>query len=452
VSPERLLAGYPQAGSRFDEMLEAPGQPRPHWAAFFDTLAGAAPARVRDRVAAVEREVRDSGLTYNIYADPQGADRPWSLDALPLIVPAHEWAGIEAAIAQRARLLNAMLLDLYGPQRLLAEGALPPRLVLGHSAFQRPACGTAFASGVALFSYAADLARSPDGRWWVVADRTQAPSGAGYAIQNRLIVSRVFPKLFRDLHAERLAGFFATLRDALADLAPRDDGPPLTVLLTPGPYNETYSEHSLLARYLGFPLAEGSDLTVRGGRVWLKTVEGLRRVHAILRRQDDDFCDPLELRSDSALGVPGLTDCARRGTVFVANAIGSGVLETGALMGFLPALSERLLGEPLRMPSVATWWLGEPAALEDALARVRSLVFKPADPALREEPVFGQDLDAAQAQALVRRIRRQPEAWLAQELVRLSQAPVYDRQAPLRLNAARSASACSRSPPARATA
>jgi uncharacterized circularly permuted ATP-grasp superfamily protein/uncharacterized alpha-E superfamily protein len=433
--PDRLLAGYPRAESRFDEMLEGPGRPREHWAAFFDTLAGAAPARVRDRVATLEREVRDSGLTYNIYADPQGADRPWSLDALPLILPAHEWAAIEAAVAQRARLLNAVLVDLYGPQRLLAEAALPPRLVLGHSAFQRPACGTAFPYGTALFSYAADLARSPDGRWWVVADRTQAPSGAGYAIQNRLIVSRVFPKLFRDLHAQRLAGFFATLRDALADFAPRDDGPPLTVLLTPGPYNETYSEHSLLARYLGFPLAEGSDLTVRGGKVWLKTVEGLRRVHAILRRQDDDFCDPLELRSDSALGVPGLTDCARRGTVFVANAIGSGVLETGALMGFLPGLCERLFGESLRMPSVATWWLGEPAALDDALHRIRELVFKPADPALREEPVFGQDLDGARAQALIRRIRRQPEAWIAQELVRLSQAPVYDRETPLRLNA-----------------
>lgn len=434
-----LLAAYPRTEPRFDEMLGDGGRPRPHWAGLVDLLARAEPARMRDRIATIEREIRDSGLTYNMYADPKGAERPWALDALPMIIAADEWPAIEAAVAQRARLLDAVLGDLYGPQTLLEEGALPPRLVLGHSAFQRAACGAAPAgrpAGMpALFVYAADLARSPDGRWWVVADRTQAPSGAGYAIENRLIVSRIFPRLFRDLHAQRLAGFFATLRKSMRAFAPAGDGPHLPVLLTPGPYNETYSEHSLLARYLGFTLVEGSDLTVRGGKVWLKTVEGLRRVHSILRRQDDDFCDPLELRADSALGVPGLTDCARRGSVLVANAIGSGVLESGAMMGFMPGLAQRLLGEELAMPSVATWWLGEPAALADALPRMSQLVFKPADPVLRQEPVFGQDLDAAQARTLAARIRRHPEAWIAQELVRLSQAPVWDRHHPGHLGA-----------------
>jgi uncharacterized circularly permuted ATP-grasp superfamily protein/uncharacterized alpha-E superfamily protein len=430
-----LLAAYPRAEPRFDEMLGEGGRPRAHWASLVDMLARAEPARMRDRIATIEREIRDSGLTYNMYADPKGAERPWALDALPMIIPADEWPAIEAAVAQRARLLDAVLADLYGPQQLLAEGLVPPRLVLGHSAFRRPACGATPTGRPSLVVYAADLARSPDGRWWVVADRTQAPSGAGYAIENRLIVSRIFPQLFRDLHAQRLAGFFVALRDTLRDFAPSGDGPQLTVLLTPGPYNETYSEHSLLARYLGLTLVEGSDLAVRGGKVWLKTVEGLRRVHAILRRQDDDFCDPLELRSDSALGVPGLTDCARRGSVLMANAIGSGVLESGAMMGFLPRLSERLLGEPLKMPSIATWWLGEPAALADALPRMSQLVFKPADPVLREEPIFGQDLDAVGARSLAARIRRHPEAWIAQELVRLSQAPVYDRTRPGHLGA-----------------
>ncbi len=430
-----LLAAYPSAAPRFDEMLGEDGGPRPHWAPLVDTLARAEPARMRDRIATIEREIRDAGLTYNMYADPKGAERPWALDALPMIIAADEWPAIEAAVAQRARLLDAVLADLYGPQALLADGDLPPRLVLGHSAFQRAACGLRPAGRPALVVYAADLARSPDGRWWVVADRTQAPSGAGYAIENRLIVSRIFPRLFRDLHAQRLAGFFATLRDSMRAFAPTGDGPHLPVLLTPGPYNETYSEHSLLARYLGFTLVEGGDLTVRGGKVWLKTVEGLRRVHAILRRQDDDFCDPLELRADSALGVPGLTDCARRGSVLVANAIGSGVLESGAMMGFLPALARRLLGEELSMPSVATWWLGEPAALDDALPRMAELVFKPADPVLRQEPVFGQDLDRARARALAAQIRRHPEAWIAQEQVRLSQAPVLERQHPGRLGA-----------------
>ncbi len=430
-----LLAAYPRSEPRFDELLDDAGRPRPHWAGLVEAIARAEPARMRDRIATVEREIRDSGLTYNMYADPKGAERPWALDALPMIIGAEEWPAIEAAVAQRARLLDAVLGDLYGPQTLLADGLLPPRLVLGHSAFQRAACGTRPAGQPALFVYAADLARSADGRWWVVADRTQAPSGAGYAIENRLIVSRVFPGLFRDLHAQRLAGFFATLRDSMRAFAPTGDGPHLPVLLTPGPYNETYSEHSLLARYLGFTLVEGSDLAVRAGKVWLKTVEGLRRVHAILRRQDDDFCDPLELRADSALGVPGLTDCARRGSVLVANAIGSGVLESGATMGFLPAIARRLLGEELSMPSVATWWLGEPAALDDALPRMAQLVFKPADPVLRQEPVFGPDLDRERARALAARIRRHPEAWVAQELVRLSQAPVLDREHPGRLDA-----------------
>jgi uncharacterized circularly permuted ATP-grasp superfamily protein len=425
-----LLAAYPRAAPRFDEMLGADGAPRPHWAGLVEMLARAEPARMRDRIATIEREIRDSGLTYNMYADPKGAERPWALDALPMIIGDDEWAQIERGVAQRARLLDAVLRDLYGAQSLLVDGVIPPRLVMGHSAFQRPACGIGTLAAPPLIVYAADLARSPDGRWWVVADRTQAPSGAGYAIENRLIVSRIFPKLFRDLHTRRLAGFFVALRDALRDFAPAGDGPPLTVVLTPGPYNETYSEHSLLARYLGFTLVEGSDLTVRGGKVWLKTVDGLRRVHAILRRQDDDFCDPLELRSDSALGVPGLVDCARRGSVLMANAIGSGVLEGGALMGFLPKLSEHLLGEPLVMPSVATWWLGEPAALADALPRTAQLVFKPADPLVRDEPVFGMDLDAAGARSLAARIRRHPQAWIAQELVRLSQAPVYDRERP----------------------
>jgi uncharacterized circularly permuted ATP-grasp superfamily protein len=173
-------------------------------------------------------------------------------------------------------------------------------VVFGHSGFLPPAIGIRPSGGVHLFQYAADLARAPDGRWWVVSDRTQAPSGAGYAVENRLVVSRVFPELFRNLNVQHLASFFAALRDSMLRYAPRGDGPQRIALLTPGPYNETYFEHALLARYLGFALVEGSDLSVRDGRVWMKTVDGLQRVHAILRRQDDDYCDPLELRSDSA--------------------------------------------------------------------------------------------------------------------------------------------------------
>ena len=427
--PARLLSGYPLAADRYDKMLAAPGVPRAHWREFVAGLAARAGPRLAQTQAQIEREVRDQGITYNVYADPQGADRPWQVDPLPLLIAADEWSRIEAGVAQRAELLNRVLADLYGAQELLRGGALPPSVVFGHRGFLRPAQGLRPPGGIHLFHYAADLARSPDGRWWVVADRTQAPSGAGYALENRLVVSRVLPQVFRDLQVQHLAAWFDALRDALRHWAPLGDGPPLIALLTPGPYNETYHEHALLARYLGFTLVEGGDLTVREGKLWLKTVAGLERVHALLRRQDDEYCDPLELRPDSALGVPGLTDCARRGQVLLANALGSGVLESGALLGYLPRLAELMLGEALRLPSVATWWLGEPAAFADAWERLDHLLIKPLDRAGGETSRFGADLSASERDALRARIGRAPQRYVAQEWVRVSQAPVLDRDA-----------------------
>ena len=425
-----LLADYAVPTTRYDELLAAAGVPRAHWDAFLRALASRPSLEIGDTLSLMEREIRENGITYNVYADPKGADRPWEVDPLPLLLSADEWAGIEAGIAQRADLLNRVLGDIYGPQTLLRSGAIPAPVIFGHSGFLRPVQGIRPAGGVHLFQYAADLARAPDGSWWVVSDRTQAPSGAGYALENRLVVSRVFPQMFSDLNVQHLAAYFAALRDSLLRYAPKPgpgDGAPLAVLLTPGPYNETYFEHALIARYLGFPLVEGSDLTVRSGCVWMKTVEGLKRVHAILRRQDDDYCDPLELRSDSALGVAGLTDCVRRGTVFVGNALGSGVIESGALLGYLPKLSEQLLGEPLKLPSVATWWLGEPAAFEDAWKRLDKVLIKPLERSAREPALFGADLTADERILLRARVAARPQRFVAQEWVQVSQAPVLER-------------------------
>ena len=399
---------------------------------------------MHQRVEAVERQVHENGVTYNIYADPKGMQRPWELDALPFILPADEWAQIEQAVRQRATLLNRILGDVYGDQKMLAEGLLPPALIHGHAGFLRPCHGIRQGDDVALHLIAVDLARSPDGRWWVVTDRTQAPSGAGYALENRSVISRAFPELLRELDVQSISGFFDTLRDSLTHWGRRcaavtaepitsgvprggagGDAPPLIVLMTPGPFNETYYEQTYLARHLGFPLVEGGDLTVRNGLVWLKTLSGPQRVHVILRRVDDDFCDPLELRPDSALGVAGLTEAARRGTVVIANGLGSNLLESGALLGYLPALCRRLLGESLRMPSVATWWCGEPAALEEVVADLGKLIIKPAFPQLRMEPVFGQDLDPAAMADMVARMRAQPHNYVAQETVQVSQAPVW---------------------------
>ena len=426
-----LLAAYAVPDSRFDEMLESAGVPRPHWDAFLRSLAAREGPEISDTLSLMEREIRENGITYNVYADPKGADRPWEVDPLPLLLSAGEWETIEAGIAQRAELLNQVLADIYGPQNLLRTGAIPAPVIFGHSGFLHPVKGVGPAGGVHLFQYAADLARAPDGSWWVVSDRTQAPSGAGYALENRLVVSRVFPQMFSDLNVQHLASFFAGVRDSLLHWAPKPapgEGPPLVVLLTPGPYNETYFEHALLARYLGFALVEGSDLTVRSGCVWMKTVEGLKRVHAILRRQDDDYCDPLELRSDSALGVAGLTDCARRGTVFVGNALGSGVIESGALLGYLPKLSKQLLGEPLKLPSVATWWLGEPAAFDDAWKRLDKLLIKPLERSVREPAIFGADLTHDERVLLRARVAARPQRYVAQEWVHVSQAPVLERR------------------------
>lgn len=429
-----LLAIYPHHALRYDEMLTAAGAVRPHWRRFFIQLDSISPEAMRQRLDFVDRRIQENGVTYNVYAQPDGADRPWALDPLPLIIAPDEWRRISAAVAQRATLLNAMLADLYGEQRLLAEGLLPPALVYGQHGYLWPCRGVQPAGDTWLHFYAVDLARSPDGRWWVIADRTQAPSGAGYALENRLIVSRVFPELFRDLQVQHLADFFRSLQDSLAGLAPVDDGEqPQIVLLTPGPYNETYFEHAYLARYLGFPLVEGHDLTVRGDTVFLKTLRGLKRVHVILRRTDDSYCDPLELRGDSALGIAGLLTAVRARRVVVANALGSGLLGSGALMGFLPAISRRLLGEDLAMPSVATWWCGEKPAFDYVREHFDDLVIKPAYPTQRLDPVFGRELKGEARADLLRRMEARPHAYAAQELVNLSQAPIWSRDHERRL-------------------
>ncbi|WP_110951046.1 circularly permuted type 2 ATP-grasp protein [Pseudomonas bohemica] len=420
-----LLDRYPLSAGTYHEMLDASGAVRPHWQRFYEHLQRSTPSQLIQRQALLARQIQENGVTYNVYADPKGADRPWELDLLPHLIPVDEWQQVAAGIAQRARLLNAVLADLYGPQTLIAEGLLPAELVFGHNNFLWPCQGVTPPEGTFLHVYAVDLARTPDGRWWVTADRTQAPSGAGYALENRLIVSRAFPELYRDLEVQHLSGFFRSLQETLARQAPSNNDVPLVVLLTPGRFNESYFEHLYLAGQLGYPLVEGSDLTVRDATVYLKTLSGLRRVHAIMRRLDDDFCDPLELRTDSALGVPGLLEAVRQGRVLVANALGSGVLESPGLLGFLPKINEHLFGEELILPSIATWWCGEPPVLAQALEKMPELVIKPAFPSQSFAPVFGRDLNDEQRHALAARMQARPYAYVAQELAQLSHAPVW---------------------------
>lgn len=424
---DRLLAHYAPLSARYDEMVDDERRPREHWRGLLEQLSALPAGALLDRSFFVDEALASDGVSFNMYTQ-KGQSRPWELDVLPFPVPEAEWREIAAAVAQRARLLDAVLRDLYGAQTLLAEGLIPPALVFGQRSFLWPAHGIRPAGGLALYVYAADLARAPDGRWWVLGDRTRGPSGAGYALQNRMTLARAFPDAFRKLHVEPLAPFFSALSDSLYRLSPTRGETPLAVLLTPGPMTSTYFEQSFLARYLGFPLVEGQDLIVRGDSVFLKTLRGLRRVHAILRRLDDEYCDPVELRADSAIGVPGLLHAIRAGNVVVANALGSAVLETSAFTGFYPAVNERLFGEALKMPSIATWWCGEPAALEYVVTHLDDLVIKPAYPSIQLDPVFGHRLDADGKKQLVERIRAQPHAWLGQEWARLSQAPTWMRE------------------------
>jgi uncharacterized circularly permuted ATP-grasp superfamily protein/uncharacterized alpha-E superfamily protein len=402
--------------------LDGGGQVRGHWQTLIEGLLEDDARAARHATEFTRRMIVENGITYNVYADLKGRDRPWILDPLPYLISAQEWQAIEAGIAQRARLLNTVLVDLYGKQELLSQGALPPEIPFGHPNFLWPCTGLKLPEDRWLSIYAADLARSADGRWWVLADRTQAPSGPGYALENRQIVRRAFPHLAQSMDVRPLGAFFAALRDELLRGAEEE---PLAVVLTPGSFNETYFEHAYLSRQLGFPLVEGHDLTVRDETVYLKTLSGLKRVHSILRRLDDDFCDPMELRADSTLGVPGLFAAVRKGNVVVANALGSGVLESAAWLGFLPAVAEQLIGEKLRLPSVASWWCGEPPALESVIANLPNLVIKPSFPNQKLGPVFGSELNADERQALIARIRARPHAFVAQEHLAFSQAPVW---------------------------
>jgi uncharacterized circularly permuted ATP-grasp superfamily protein/uncharacterized alpha-E superfamily protein len=427
VVPWRLLEDYRPLAGVYDEMSSGAGQPRAHCEVLVHSLEGLGRTELSSRWEGAKRAIRDNGVTYNVYGDPQGVDRPWTLDMLPLLIAPAEWSRIEGALLQRSRLLNTVLADLYGAQRLLREGLLPPSLVLANPSFLRPCHGMRVPNDTYVHLLAVDLGRSPDGQWRVVADRTQAPSGAGYALENRIVMSRSLPEAFRDCHVQRLGAFFRAHRDGLMALAPRDRRDhPRVVLLTPGPLNETYFEHAYLARYLGFTLVEGADLTVRDSRVFIKTLEGLRQVDVILRRLDDGFCDPLELRSDSALGVAGLVEAVRAGHVTVANALGSGLIEAPGMAAFLPALCRHLLGEELLLSPARSWWCGHPDDLQYVLAHLEELVIKQSFPSVARQPVFGRTLNAEQKSLLRSSLLARPEEYVGQSEVALSTAPVWN--------------------------
>ncbi len=423
-----FISAYAPRPQGFDEMMSAEGAVRPHWAPLIQGIAAAGAEGLRERRESARQLLREHGVTYNVYDDGESAERTWDLDVLPFVLDAAEWAELEAGLIQRTRLLNLVLADIYGPQRLVQDGLIPPALLHANPGFLRCCHGIRPPRDLFLTLHAVDLTRAPNGRWWVMSDRTQAPSGVGYALENRAILSRILPDEFRASQIHRLGGFFAQRKAGLRSLAPWTSAPNI-VLLTSGPYTETYFEHAYLARYLGYPLVEGSDLTVRDRRVFLKTLDGLQPVDVIIRRVDDTWCDPLELRGDSLLGVPGLVEAARAGHVAISNALGTGAVETTALLAFLPALARHLLGEKLRIPNAATWWCGQESERDYALRSLHSLVVKRAFVGGHAEPSFGEKLDPADLDGLAARIRANPHTYVGQERVALSTAPVWNGDA-----------------------
>ncbi|KAF0101841.1 MAG: hypothetical protein FD187_2775 [bacterium] len=414
---------YHSLPDAWDEMWNPQAGVRPHWRQLVEGLAGLDARDWSARNQRIKRLLRENGVTYHVYDDPRGYTRTWELDPVPLVLGAGEWAAIEVGLEQRARLLDLVLRDLYGPQTLLRRGLLPPELILGHAGYLRPLLGALPAHRHHLIFYAADLARGPDGRVWVMADRTQSPSGAGYALENRSVMARTFPELLESNRVVRLNAWLDTVQASLNALADRAREIPQVVVLSPGPANETYFEHAYLAARLGYSLAQGDDLTVKDGRVWLKSVQGLKPVDVILRRVDEEWCDPLELRADSRLGTAGLVEAVRRGQVALANPLGSGLLENPALMPFLPALARILLGEELLLPTAATWWCGQEQEKAHVLANLARLVLKPINRGYSCETVFGADLDRKQLAAWKDRIRAQPHLYVGQEPLTLSTVP-----------------------------
>jgi len=423
TTPRSITQFYATRLGDYDEMYAGEGQLLPHWQALMQELDQLGSEGLERRRLEAQRLLRENGVTFNVHDGLRGAATPWQLDPIPLFISDDEWTVIEAGLVQRAEVLNLVLADLYGSQSLLKQGLMPPELVFSHAGFQRSCVGIRAPGGRPLVISSSNLARGPDGRMWVIDDRAQAPTGAGYALENRMVMTRIAPELFRDCHVKRLASFFQPMRDRLARLAPQNREDPRIVVLTAGPYSPSYFEHAYLADYLGYALVQGDDLSVRDGRVWLKSLEGLHQVDVILRRIDDAYCDPLELREDSRLGVTGLLQAARLGHVAIANPIGSSILENPGLMPFLPSIARHFLGEDLKLPSVATWWCGQPRECNFVLENLDKLVIKTIHRTRGYRAIFGAQLTASEQAELRARILHRPHLYIGQEMVSFSTAP-----------------------------
>ncbi len=444
----QLIAGYRPLEGVPDEMIDPAGNVRPGWSELLSGFDELGPEGLAARFERADQYLRDAGVYYRKYDGAAGKERAWPLAHVPLIIDETDWMLITRGLTQRAELLERLVADIYGDNQLVARGVLPPELIGQNPEFLRPLVGIAPAGGHYLHFCAFELGRGPDGNWWVLGDRTQAPSGAGFALENRVATTRALSDIYGRMHVHRLAAFFRDFRNALNGEDRSNEG--RVAILTPGQHNETYFEHAYIARYLGFMLLEGEDLVVEDGRVMVRTVAGLMPVNVLWRRMDASFTDPLELRFDSRIGTPGLVEALRRGSISIVNALGSGILETRAFAAFMPRLSQALLGEPLELPTIATWWCGQDAERAHVLDNFDRMMIGPAFSTIlpiedREHTVLGGSLEPTAREALRERLAEEGGALVGQEPARLSTAPVYvggrlePRPITLRVYAARTA-------------
>ncbi len=422
--PVSLLNSYRNAGGSFDELLTSKSEIRPAWHQFTSHFNRLGKVEFTRRWEQSQRLIYENGLAYSPYGDPDASGRPWELDAMPLVLSSVEWDEVAKGVAQRAQVFQLVLQDLLGPQRLLRDGILPSSLLFDHPGFRLPYLGLENLKSYMPF-YAGDLGRSPDGRWWLMADRTESPSGIGFALENRVVISRMMPDIFRKCYVQRLAPFFKAFKSNLQQQSWSEKENPRVVLFSRGMQDTTYFEDAYLARYLGYTLTEGADLTVRDNKVWLKTLDGLLPVDVLLRRPNSEACDPLEFSDNTIHGITGLLHAARNGNIAIANPLGSGLVESPVFMAFMPALCKYFLDQELILPGIATWWCGDPKSCEHVIANLDKLVISPAYRRRGKSQSIRASMRELSHEELSSRIKRQPHLYVGQERLNFSTAPVW---------------------------
>lgn len=420
---QTIIQNYFRDFNNYDELLKSDLNIKSDWKVLLQNLTKIGSSNLKTKQADLDWLLSENGVTYNVYNDPKGFNRPWNLNVVPFVIHQKEWETVERGIQQRAEVLNLILKDIYGKRELLKHSILPPEVVYAHRGFLRSCDNIQYKTAKQLQIYAADLARGPDGRMWVVNDRSQAPSGMGYALENRFSISKIIPELFTNINIKQPSTFFNDFNQLLFNAAPTNKDNPTVVILTPGPHNETYFEHSYLSSFLGYPLVKGNDLVVRNGKVWLKSLNGLKQVDVILRRVDDVFVDPLELREDSFLGVAGLLEAVRLQNVAIINPIGSGVLENPGLIPFMKNICKYFLDEDLILPQIASWWCGQEQERDYVINNLKSFVVKRIDRSHRESIFFCEFLTKAELKDLKLKILTNPFQYVAQEKIYFSTAP-----------------------------